>query len=258
MRATAGRSASSLQLLGALVERDLRVRSKRSWLGAVWPAVAPVFLMVLYIFVFRSVFRVPIPRYSEFLFAGLLPWTFLAQALGQSVTTISSEADLVRRTPFPHELLPIATTVVMGAYFLATLAGFIAFLGLRGHLEPVVLPVVVLPVLALFLLVSSIAMLLSLIDVYNRDLRQVLGNLLTIWFFLVPVVYRAEMAPGSLRFLRSVDPMNMIVGQFRDVLHYGKVSRPLHAVLMLAVCAGCFLASRAVFRRLSVQLPKDV
>ncbi|MDP8975942.1 MAG: ABC transporter permease [Actinomycetota bacterium] len=247
-----------MQLLAALVERDVRIRRKRSWFGVVWPALAPLFLMVLYVFVFRSVFRVPIPRYSEFLFAGLLPWTFLAQALGQSVTTISSEGDLVRRTPFHYELLPVATVVVMGLYFLITLFGFVVFLGVRGHLDVVVLPVVALPIVALFLLVSSIAMILSLIDVYNRDLRQLLGNLLTIWFFLVPVVYRAEMAPSAVRFLRSLDPMNMIVGQFRDILHYGQVSRPLHTVLMLTVCSVCFMASRALFRHFAPSLPKDV
>ena len=65
-----------------LVERQLRLRAKRAWFGVLWPVVAPVFLLVLYVFVFRSVFDVEIKRYPEFLFSGLLPWTFLAQSLG--------------------------------------------------------------------------------------------------------------------------------------------------------------------------------
>jgi ABC-type polysaccharide/polyol phosphate export permease len=244
--------------LRALVERQVRVRRKRSILGASWPAVAPVLLQALYVFVFGAVFDVGIPRYPEYLFTGLLPWTFLAQTIGQTVTSLSSEPDLIRRSPFPYELLPITTVVVMGMYFLATLAGFIVFLGVRGHLAYAVLPAIVLPVVALFLLVSSISMILSLVDVYNHDLRLILANLLTVWFFLVPIVYRPGMAPRPVRFLRSVDPMNMIVGQFRDILHFGQLSRPLHAGLMLVVCTALFVGSRAGFRVLSRELAKDI
>jgi lipopolysaccharide transport system permease protein len=249
---------SSFELLRALVERQLRVRRKRSVLGASWPAVAPILLQMLYVFVFGAVFDVGIPRYAEYLFTGLLPWTFLAQTLGQSVTSISSEPDLIRRSPFPAEMLPITTVFVMGMYFVATLAGFIVFLAVRGHLVYRVLPALILPVVALFLLVSSISMILALIDVYNRDLRQVLANLLTVWFFLVPIVYRPGMAPSPVRFLRSVDPMNMIVGQFRDILHFGQLSRPLHAGLMLVVCAALFFGCRRVFRSLGRELAKDI
>jgi ABC-type polysaccharide/polyol phosphate export permease len=258
---TSGRAivpSSSFEILRALVERSIRLRAKRSWLGAGWPAVAPILLLLLYVFVFKSVFHVGIPRYPQFLFTGLLPWTFLAQALPQAVMSISGEPELVRRSRFAYELLPISTVLVVGIYFVLTLLGLIGYLAVVGELVYSVLPAVILPVVALFFLVSSIAMLLALVDVYNRDLRMVLGNILSVWFFLVPIVYRPGMAPPAVRFLRSVDPMNMIVGQFRDILHFGQLSRPLHAVLMLAVCTGLLLVSRALFRAFGRDLPKDI
>lgn len=255
--ATRARS-SSFEILRALVERQLRVRRKRSILGVAWPALAPVLLQLLYMFVFGAVFDVSIPRYPIFLFAALLPWSFLAQTLGMSVVSISSEPELIRRSPLSYELLPISVVVVMGLYFLASLTVFVIVLGVTGHLAIVVLPAIVLPIVALFLLVSSISMILSLIDVYNHDLRQILGNLLTVWFFLVPIVYSPGMVPRPVRFMRSVDPMNMIVGQFRDVLYYGHLSRPLHAALMLIVCFGLFIGCRALFRAYARDLPKDI
>lgn len=241
-----------------LLERQARIRMKRATLGMVWPLVAPLFLLALYAFVFQGVFDVPIPRYADFLFAGLLPWSFLAMSLGQTLPSLSVEAELLRKAPFRYELLPVSNVAVNYAYFLVTLTGFVAYLAVRGRLEWPVLPVVLLPTLALFLLVSSVSMWLSLIDVYNRDLRQILGNLLTIWFFLVPIVYRHEMVPARVRFLRSVDPMNMIVGQFRDVLYYGHISHAPHLVLMLVVCSVFFAVTVAGFRRLAADLPKDV
>lgn len=251
-------ASSPREVLGALVERSIRLRAKRSLLGAAWPAVAPILLLLLYVFVFKSVFRVDIPRYAQFLFTGLLPWTFLAQALPQAVSSISGEPELVRRSRFAYELLPVSTVLVVGLYFLLTLLGMIVYLAVVGQVVYSVLPALVLPVVALFFFVSSIAMLLALIDVYNHDLRMVLGNILTVWFFLVPIVYRPGMTPPAVRFLRSVDPMNMIVGQFRDILHFGQLSRPLHAVLMLVVCTGLLVVSRAVFRTLGRELPKDI
>lgn len=253
----AGR-ARGAELLVTLVERQLRLRAKRAAFGVVWPLVAPLFLLALYTLVFQRVFDVPIRRYPVFLFAGLLPWSFLAQSLGAAITSLSSEAELVRRVRFPYELLPAAVVLAQACYLVVGLAGFVTWLAATGSLRWALLPVLVLPVGSLVLLTLSLGMVLALIDVYNRDLRQVLGNLLTVWFFLVPVVYRQEMAPSWLGWLRQADPMNLIVGQFRGVLVYGHIARPDHVVLMVAVCSVVFAACLAVFRRFADDLPKDV
>jgi ABC-type polysaccharide/polyol phosphate export permease len=243
-----GALVSQRDMLAALLRRQLLLRRKRTLLGLVWPLSAPLFLLGLYTFVFRSVFAVPVERYWVYLFAGLLPWTFLVTAVNQALQSVSQEADLVRRAPMPYEHLPLAAVLANFLPFGALLAGFVALLAVLGDLRWTVLPVLALPSFALLLLVSALAMLVALVDVYNRDLRLVLNNLLTVWFFLIPIVYRQDMVPGPLRFLRSVDPMNMIVGQFR----------PTHVVLMLAVCLVAFLTSIALFRRLSSNLAKDV
>lgn len=250
--------ARPAEVLLTLVERQLRLRAKRAVFGVVWPLVAPLFLLGLYTLVFQRVFEVPVRRYPVFLYAGLLPWAFLAQSVGQAITSLSSEAELIRRVRFPYELLPAATVLATSCHFAVSLAGFVGYLALTGSLRWAVLPVLVLPVGALVLLVLSLAMVVALVDVYNRDLRQVLGNLLTVWFFLVPIVYRQEMAPGWLHWLRRADPMNLIVGQFRGVLVYGRVARPDHVVLMVVVCAVLFAVCLTVFRRLAPELPKDV
>lgn len=254
----ASRTVTGRELLRTLIERQLRLRAKRAALGMVWPCLAPLLLLALYTLVFHTVLHVPVRHYPEYLFAGLLPWTFLAQTLGASATCLASEPELIRRSRFPYELLPISAAAVFMVYFLLTLAGFVVYLAVQGRLTLAILPVLVLPVVAVFLFVTAVLMILSLVDVYNRDLRLVLGNLLTVWFFLVPIVYRPEMTHGWLRALRSVDPMNMIVGQFRDILYWRHLSRPGHLVLMTAVCVAFFGVTLVGFRRLSAELAKDV
>jgi ABC-type polysaccharide/polyol phosphate export permease/GT2 family glycosyltransferase len=249
---------ASFWLLKVLVHRQLLLRRKRSVLGIMWPLLTPLFMLAIYIFVFHSVLHVPIAHYGEYLFAGLLPWTFLSQTLGVAVTSISSEAELVRRSRFSFAMLPIATEIAASIYFLATVAGFVVFLGVRGDLIWVTLPTIVLPLLALYLFVGGLACLIALVDVYNRDLRQVLNNVLTVWFFLVPIVYRQNMISPRLHFMRSIDPANLIVGEFRDVLYFGHLSRPLHSVELLVFTLTFFLMAQRIVRHYSPLLPKDV
>jgi ABC-type polysaccharide/polyol phosphate export permease/GT2 family glycosyltransferase len=245
-------------LLWMLIVRQLRIRSKRSLIGIMWPLSAPFFLLGLYVFVFHSIFHVPISRYPEYLFAGLLPWTFLTQTLGASVAAISTEPELIRRTKFPYELLPVATVSAMSLYFLVSLVGFVVYLAIAGQLSYALLPFLVAPVLCLYLFVGALAVLLALIDVYNRDLRSVLANLLTIWFFLVPIVYHQQALGHGLQFLQSVDPANLIVGQFRDVLYYGHISHLGHMIELLVICLATWLICLEVFRRQDPRLPKEV
>jgi ABC-type polysaccharide/polyol phosphate export permease len=248
------------ELLVTLVERQLRLRSKRSVFGVAWPLIAPLFLLALYLFVFGSVFEVPVDHYGVYLFAGLLPWTFLVQASHDALQSISFEPDLVRRAPMPYQYLPLARVAVMALPFLALLAGFVGYLVVAGPpaFRPALLPVLVLPVASVVLLVAAVCMLLALLDVFTRDLRYVLQNLFTVWFFLVPIVYSRRMVSGRMQTLTSVDPMRWIIAGFRDVLHEGRVdSWAMHAWTLLA-CAALFGIVLAVFRRLAVDLAKDV
>lgn len=241
-----------------LLQRQYRLRRQRSLLGFVWPLVAPLVLLGLYSFVFNTVFEVPVERYSEYLFLGLIPWAFLTTSLNSALPSISGEAELLRRARFPIELLPLSTVAVNFVSLSILLGGFVVWHGVNGGLEPLLVPLLLLPLTSLLLLVSSGALLLAAIDVYNRDLRFILNNILTVWFFLIPIVYRPDMVSPNLQRLRSIDPMNMIVGQFRDLLYFDQFSRPRNSALMLGVCLLLFAVSLSLFRRVAPLLPRDV
>lgn len=249
-----------LELLATLVERQLRLRSKRSVFGVLWPILAPLFLLALYVFVFGSVFDVPVDHYGTYLFAGLLPWTFLVQASHDALQSISFEPDLVRRAPLPYHYLPLARVVVMSLPFFALLAGFVVWLLAFGDvdLRPALLPALAVPVASVSLLVAAIAMLLALLDVFSRDLRYVLHNLFTVWFFLVPIVYHRRMASDALRAVTAADPMRWIIEGFRDVLYDAEIGSWTAHLVTLAACATAFAAALVVFRRLSIDLAKEI
>src|SRR5581483_10260798 len=223
------------ELFWTLCLRQLSLRRQRSVLGLVYPLFVPLVYLAMYTFLFKGVFNVPIRGYPGYLFIGLLPWVFFTQSMYQAQQSISTEPELLRRAPFPAELLPLSTMVVNAGPFLILFVGLIGFGLYSGHVPLALVPLLAVPLLGLVLLAASGVLVLALLDVYNRDLRFLLGNMLQFWFFLIPIVYRPDMVRGKLRALRSIDPMNMIVGQFRDILYYGHFSRPRNSVLMLAV-----------------------
>jgi ABC-type polysaccharide/polyol phosphate export permease len=175
------------ELLAVLVERQLRLRAKRSFFGVAWPLIAPLLLLVLYTFVFGRVFDLPLDDYPVFLFAGLLPWTFLVQSVHDGLQSISFEPDLVRRAPFPYAFLPLARVVVMGIPFLALLVAFSVYSLVTDRLQPEQIPLLLIPVVSVTAIVATLTMLTALVDVFNRDIRYVLNNVITVWFFLAPI-----------------------------------------------------------------------
>jgi ABC-type polysaccharide/polyol phosphate export permease len=247
------------ELFVTLVERQLRLRAKRTVFGVVWPFLAPLFLFVLYRYVFGSVFEVRLEHYGIYLFCGLLPWTFLVQAVHDSLQSISLEPDLVRRAPMPHQLLPLARVVSMAIPFVGLLVAFVVVVAAVGDtFEPALLPLLVLPVTSTLLLVGGLSLLLARIDVFNRDLRYVLHNLLTVWFFLVPIVYHPRMTSDVVQTASLVDPMRHVIAGYRDVLYEASVDDPIAHVLTLLGCTAFFVVALAVFRRSSADLAKDV
>jgi ABC-type polysaccharide/polyol phosphate export permease len=249
---------SKRELFFVLIERDLRLRSKRAWMGSLWPVAAPFFLMGLYVFVFSRVFDAPVPRYPDFVLAGLLPWAFLSISIGTGISSISSEPNLVTARAFPYELLPLSSTATLAINFGLTLLVYIGYLATQGRLHLGALPLLAIPVVAVILLAMGISMVVALIDVYNRDLNKVLGNLLMVWFFLAPIVYTPSMAPGPIRTVQSLEPMSLIATTTREILYGGTVPpwSLLARTLVVPVCI--FFLCLAIFRRFSRNVAKDV
>jgi len=247
-----------LDLLITLVERGLLLRQKRSMIGLFWPISAPVVMLIIYSFVFNRVFEVPLRSYPVYLFCGLLPWALFTQGVSSALSSITTYSDIVRRAPFPYYLLPMSSVCSTFLPFTILLVGFVVVLAFSTGVELMLLPLLVLPVAALLLFTSAVAMLLSLLDVYNHSMRFLIGNVLTVWFFLVPIVYRPDMAGEIGEVLRSVDPINMIVGQFRAILYWGYISRPLHMVLMVFASSAAFVISLVIFTRVAPEVPKEL
>ena len=159
-------------------------------LGFFWSFINPLTLLLIYSFVFK--YFLPraadkLPPYEVFMFCGILPWTWFSSSLLESSGVLISGGNLIKKVLFPAEVLPIVTVLANMVHFflgMPILFAFIVYNGIPLHLSELVwLPVVILVQLVLTL---GFALILSALTVHFRDLRDILQNLMTFWFFATP------------------------------------------------------------------------
>ncbi|MGQ9632728.1 MAG: ABC transporter permease [Bryobacteraceae bacterium] len=211
-------------LIGSMVRRDLTARYRGSIGGLLWALLNPLLLMFTYFFVFGMVLRARFEGdpsrtgFALYFLAGMLPWLAFNEAAGRAPTVIVEHRNFVKKMVFPLETLP-ATLVAGGLVTQAfALAVFLAALALvRGTLPLSVawLPVLLVPQV---LFTLGVCWLLAALGVYVRDVAQVNGFLLTVWFFLTPICYPENSLPQQAMTVLSMNPLYVLVKGYRSVL----------------------------------------
>ena len=252
-------------LVRSLVARELKARYRGSILGFCWSFVNPLLLLAVYTFVFTVVMpgaRGAVGRepYALFMFCAFLPWTWFSAALLESSTVLIAGGNLIRKVLFPAEVLPIVSVLSTFVHFclgLPILAAF--FLYYRVPVTPsdfLWLPVVVAVQLVLTL---GLALLVSVLTVRYRDVRDLLANLLTLWFFATPIVYHLSDAPVRVRTWLNLNPFTHLAMAYQEVLF---VPGPFDGWRRLGVVGvasvGVLAMGYALFDRLRDTLPEDV
>jgi lipopolysaccharide transport system permease protein len=223
------------ELLYFLTWRDIKVRYKQTVLGAAWAIIQPLFTMVVFSLFFGKLAKVPsddIP-YPIFSYAALVPWTFFANGLSQSSTSLVASANLIKKVYFPRLVVPISSVISGGMDFVlafAVLLGMMFYFGIvpTGN-------VVWLPLLLLLALVTSlgVGLWLTAMNVQFRDVRYAVPFLVQAWMFATPI-----------------NPMAGVVEGFRWAL-LGTETAPGPIVLVSALVAvGLLISGAFYFRRM--------
>ena len=244
-----------------MVRRELRQKYKGSLLGVLYYLINPVVLMIAYAIMTRYVLRFEgIEDYPLFLLIGIGTWLFFSQSLLAAATSLLEQASLVRKVRFPREIIPGAVVSVQFVIFAVLMALLLPItVAIRGTLEPALLLLpVVLVLLGLFVL--GLALAVSVLHAYYRDVAPILSAALLPWFFVSPIFFRTTDFPGLEArpwlgdLLRWGNPVAPFMESVRDVLYDGRV--PAASTLLYVVVATglALLAGRALFRRMEREL----
>ena len=242
-----------LFLLSQLLRRDLSSRYAGSFGGPYWALLNPLILCLLYAFVFEAILRLSPPpgfpgSYAEFLLAGLLPWLGCQEALLRSTTSVTDQAHLVKKMQFPVELLvasSIAAALVLEVIGLAILGAYVAASG-RGALQPGTF-LVALAFQALLL--AGPSLVLASLNVFFRDLPQLLSPALTIVLWVTPILYPESQVPPSIRAWLGINPVRDLVALYRQALFGGPDPDPVRLAVWAAASAAALAGGLWLFRR---------
>jgi len=252
-------------LISSLVARELKARYRGSVLGFFWTFANPLLLLGIYTFVFTVVMPgsrggTRLEPYALFLLCGILPWTWFQTSVIESCSVLVAGGNLIRKVLFPAEVLPIVTVLtglVNFALSLLILAGFIAYYGRPvSPSELAWLPVIVLVQLVFTL---ALALLLSSLTVHFRDLRDLVANLLTLWFWGTPIIYAMSQAPERFRGLLNLNPLTHLMVAYQSVLFLEGPFEDWPALLGLGALSLVLLGiAYFVFDRLRDTLAEEV
>jgi ABC-type polysaccharide/polyol phosphate export permease len=246
-------------LVRNLVLKDLKLKYRDSLLGVVWSLLNPALHIAVYTWAFKGVLRIPLDDYSHFLLAGLLPWNFFAGALLASTWSIRANGSLIRKAHFPTETLPIATVLFSLAQLLLALAVFLPVMALLSGAGVRWTAVLLLPLLALHALFTiGLALLLSALTAFFRDVAHLTEVALAMLFWVTPVVYPASLAPEALRGLLEWSPLAAFSGAYQDVLFWGRLPGPARLASIAAAAAFALALGWRVFRALSPRFAEEV
>ena len=251
-------------LIESLVARELKARYRGSVLGFFWSFVNPLLLLLIYSFVFTVVMPgargAGLDPYALFLFCGILPWTWFSSSLLEASNVLIAGGNLIRKVLFPAEVLPIVTVLAGLVHFalgLPILAAFLIYY--RTPIAWLDLAWFPLIVLVQLLFTTGLALLVSALTVHFRDVRDLLQNLLTLWFFATPIIYPLERAPERWRRLLELNPFTHLAVAYQEVLFRpGPFAEWPRLLAAGAVSVLVFFAGYFVFDRLRDTLAEEV
>ncbi len=236
----------------ASVHRELRARYMGSQFGLAWAVIHPFSLILLYTLVFSNLMRPTLAghdspiAYSVYLCAGLLTWTFFSELLGRSVGIFVNNANLLKKVNFPKLTLPLIAIFSSLLHYAIIMALFLVFLLLGGYFPGLVMFDALPVLLILVAFTIGLGILAGTINVFYRDVEQLITLVLQFWFWFTPIVYVRGILPDWLSALLGWNPMLPIVAAMQNIFldarppDWGSLVYPL--VLAVALLALGLLA----------------
>jgi len=254
-----GEQIASRELLFRITERDLMLRYKQTVMGVGWAIVMPLVNTAIFSIIFTRVARIdtgmPYPLYA---YSGLLAWNLFASSLRFASTSLTSNSTLVTKISFPREILPISAVLVT---LVDSIVGAAVLAAMMAYYHVAITPaVLLLPVLLAIEIAftCAVALLLSMANLFYRDVKYLLEFLITVWMFATSVVYPVELIDGRLGAVLRLNPMVPIIDGFRTVLIRGAVPdlAPLAAAAFVAFAA--LLVAWATFHQAEFRFAENI
>ncbi len=248
----------------ATVRRELSARYAGASLGRLWHLIQPLTQILIYTLVFSEVMRARLPgnpdalAYGIFLCAGVLPWQLFADIVGRSSGMFNDSAALLKKSGFPRICVPITVVLSSIVHFAISFGVFLVMLAVIGRFPGWVLLASLPLAIVLATLAASVGLLVGTLNVFLRDIGQIVSILLQFVFWLTPIVWPLQAIPAEWHGWFSVNPLFGLMQGFQTI--FIEKQLPAWASLGSALLATFFFTALAVlyFRRYSGEITDEL
>ena len=233
-------------LLGLLVKRDFVTKYRKSTLGFLWSMLNPLLMMLVMTLVFSYVFNKQIENYPIYFFSGFLFFNFFTDSTNQAMGSVIGSEKIIRKVYVPKYIFPLSKVV---SSLVNMLCSFVAFLivfivtGVKFKPTMLLLPI---PVVYTFVFSLGVAMMISSLTVFFRDIKHLYGVLTRLLFYMTPLIYPIQIIPQKLVVFWGFNPLYHFVDYSRDIVLYGTVPDLWANIVCIgfsaaALCVGLYI-----------------
>lgn len=205
---------------------QLKTKYVGSVLGISWAVINPLLIASVIAFVFFNIFKIEIKDFPLFVLSGIFPWMFFSCALSEATFSILNQQNILHQFNLPREILPMSSIL---SNFLNFLIGWFVIFPLFLFFNPRI--ILFLPLLTIVLLLTliftwGIGLIFSVLNVFFRDVGNLLNVLLMFWLWVTPVFYSADMVPARFQWVSTFNPLTPYIACYREVLLRGHIPSP--------------------------------
>lgn len=236
-------------VLSTLVSKDFKLKYRRSMLGVLWSVLNPLLMMIVLSAVFSYMFRFSIENYPVYLIMGQIVFTLMNEATGTGMRSIIDAAPLIKKVRIEKIVFPLEKVFFSLVNFAVSLIAVVAVM-LFFRIEPTV-NMAFLPLLLVYLVLfcSGLALLLSSLAVFFRDVLHLWSVITTAWIYATPIFYPIDLLPVYLQEAMAINPMFQYINYFRDIMMNGICPSLETNLICLGMGLATFFVGLTVFRK---------
>lgn len=229
-------------LIMQLVSRDLKLKYRRSILGYIWSVLNPLMIMVVMTVVFSTMFKRNIENFPVYLLTGRTLFDFMQISTNRSMNSIIANGALLKKTYLPQYIFTFSTVTSALVDFIFSLGALILVMLLTKAKFTIYFLLFPFVAIQLYIFCLGLGIFLAQANVFFKDVQYIYSVIVTAWVYLTPIFYPIDVLPSKVQILIKIfNPMYYYIGQFRDLIYYGRI--PGYRVLV----GGWIIAIGALF-----------
>ena len=246
------------EFLKSNVKKEIRGKYKGSFLGVLWSFINPLLQVVVYAIIFPYIMRMSMDHYLIYLITGIIPWTFFTTSINTAMISVLVNANIIKKVYFPRIILPISSVTSALVNFLISciiICIFILFSGMGFSIYLIYLPIIVV---IQYILLLGITFILSAIDIYSRDIENIMMFLINMLFYATPILYKPDIFPAKMQWVLTLNPMAHIINAYRDIFYYQRTPEFISLAVVLLVSIVIFFVGYRIFEKLQKGFAEEV